>query len=176
MVNPNIDEMSMMTYLSQYPNAKLKPGAPLRPRTNPNRWAYSKSIVWTLFWSVIARKYIFLPLSIFFKKAEMLIVFKRERKRERKVYLFKFLIYDNCYIPMRLINLFYFPIAAFPRRGKSRNNHILAYNVCVFCAINVRRLGRSIWDLLTPNHTRNKYSIYIFLEENLKYKLKRKIF
>ncbi|XP_026824513.1 filamin-A isoform X4 [Ooceraea biroi] len=37
MVNPNIDEMSMMTYLSQYPNAKLKPGAPLRPRTNPNK-------------------------------------------------------------------------------------------------------------------------------------------
>ncbi|XP_061502789.1 filamin-A isoform X4 [Anopheles gambiae] len=34
MVNPNIDEQSMMTYLSQYPNAKLKPGAPLRPRTN----------------------------------------------------------------------------------------------------------------------------------------------
>ncbi|KAL6438960.1 hypothetical protein ACFW04_003771 [Cataglyphis niger] len=37
MVNPNIDEMSMMTYLSQYPSAKLKSGAPLRPRTNPNR-------------------------------------------------------------------------------------------------------------------------------------------
>ncbi|KAF2884976.1 hypothetical protein ILUMI_21197 [Ignelater luminosus] len=37
MVNPNIDEQSMMTYLSQYPNAKLKQGAPLRPRTNPNR-------------------------------------------------------------------------------------------------------------------------------------------
>ncbi|XP_020279518.1 filamin-A isoform X4 [Pseudomyrmex gracilis] len=37
MVNPNVDEMSMMTYLSQYPNAKLKPGAPLRLRTNPNR-------------------------------------------------------------------------------------------------------------------------------------------
>ncbi|XP_033320744.1 filamin-A isoform X4 [Bombus bifarius] len=37
MVNPNIDEMSMMTYLSQYPNAKLKPGAPLRPRINRNR-------------------------------------------------------------------------------------------------------------------------------------------
>ncbi|XP_018396443.1 PREDICTED: filamin-A isoform X1 [Cyphomyrmex costatus] len=36
MVNPNIDEMSMMTYLSQYPSAKLKPGAPLRPRTNAN--------------------------------------------------------------------------------------------------------------------------------------------
>lgn len=37
MVNPNMDEMSMMTYLSQYPSAKLKSGAPLRPRTNPNR-------------------------------------------------------------------------------------------------------------------------------------------
>ena len=37
MVNPNIDEMSMMTYLSQFPNAKLKSGAPIRPRTNPNR-------------------------------------------------------------------------------------------------------------------------------------------
>ncbi|XP_065072532.1 filamin-A isoform X4 [Ochlerotatus camptorhynchus] len=36
MINPNIDEQSMMTYLSQYPNAKLKQGAPLRPRTNPN--------------------------------------------------------------------------------------------------------------------------------------------
>ncbi|XP_076247871.1 filamin A protein cher isoform X2 [Calliopsis andreniformis] len=34
MVNPNIDEMSMMTYLSQYPNAKLKPGAPIRPHTD----------------------------------------------------------------------------------------------------------------------------------------------
>lgn len=37
MTNPNIDEQSMMTYLSQYPAAKLKQGAPLRPRTNPNR-------------------------------------------------------------------------------------------------------------------------------------------
>ncbi|XP_072402901.1 filamin-A isoform X4 [Diabrotica undecimpunctata] len=36
-VNPNIDEQSMMTYLSQYPNAKLKPGAPLRPKTNVNK-------------------------------------------------------------------------------------------------------------------------------------------
>lgn len=37
MTNPNIDEQSMMTYLSQYPAAKLKQGAPIRPRTNPNR-------------------------------------------------------------------------------------------------------------------------------------------
>nr|CAH7756410.1 unnamed protein product [Callosobruchus chinensis] len=31
-VDPNVDEQSMMTYLSQYPNAKIKPGAPLRPK------------------------------------------------------------------------------------------------------------------------------------------------
>nr|XP_053627229.1 filamin-A-like isoform X9 [Cherax quadricarinatus] len=37
MVNPSIDEQSMMTYLSQYPNCKLKSGAPLRPRTNPGK-------------------------------------------------------------------------------------------------------------------------------------------
>ncbi|XP_056000448.1 filamin-A-like isoform X18 [Ostrea edulis] len=35
--NPKVDEMSMMTYLSQFPKAKLKPGAPVRPRLNPNR-------------------------------------------------------------------------------------------------------------------------------------------
>ncbi|XP_043237014.1 filamin-A-like isoform X4 [Amphibalanus amphitrite] len=37
MIDPNVDELSMMTYLSQYPNAKLKAGAPLRAKTNPNR-------------------------------------------------------------------------------------------------------------------------------------------
>ncbi|XP_036366037.1 filamin-A isoform X2 [Octopus sinensis] len=37
MNNPKIDEMSMMTYLSQFPNCKLNPQAPLRPRLNPNR-------------------------------------------------------------------------------------------------------------------------------------------
>jgi len=31
MTNPNCDELSMMTYLSQYPNAKLKDGAPAGP-------------------------------------------------------------------------------------------------------------------------------------------------
>ncbi|XP_071544152.1 filamin-A isoform X11 [Panulirus ornatus] len=36
-VNPNVDEQSMMTYLSQYPNCKLKSGAPLRPRTNAGK-------------------------------------------------------------------------------------------------------------------------------------------
>ena len=37
MTNPKVDELSMMTYLAQFPNAKVKPGAPLRPRTNPAR-------------------------------------------------------------------------------------------------------------------------------------------
>ncbi|XP_013390089.1 filamin-A-like, partial [Lingula anatina] len=37
MCNPKVDDLSMMTYLSQFPNAKLKPGAPVRPRTNPAR-------------------------------------------------------------------------------------------------------------------------------------------
>ena len=30
MINPSVDELSMMTYLSQYPEANLKPGAPLK--------------------------------------------------------------------------------------------------------------------------------------------------
>uniref|UniRef100_S4RG46 Filamin C n=1 Tax=Petromyzon marinus TaxID=7757 RepID=S4RG46_PETMA len=34
-VDPNVDEHSVMTYLSQFPKAKLKPGAPLRPKLNP---------------------------------------------------------------------------------------------------------------------------------------------
>ncbi|XP_022174561.1 filamin-A isoform X2 [Myzus persicae] len=37
LVSPNMDEQSMMTYLSQYPNAKLKQGAPVRSKTNPSR-------------------------------------------------------------------------------------------------------------------------------------------
>ena len=37
MINPNCDELSMMTYLSQFPNAKLKPNAPLKPRVQPQQ-------------------------------------------------------------------------------------------------------------------------------------------
>lgn len=33
MINPQVDEQSMMTYLSQYPNARLKSGAPVKPKT-----------------------------------------------------------------------------------------------------------------------------------------------
>ncbi|XP_034027950.1 filamin-A isoform X4 [Thalassophryne amazonica] len=36
-VHPNVDEHSVMTYLSQFPKAKLKPGAPLRPKLNPKK-------------------------------------------------------------------------------------------------------------------------------------------
>jgi filamin len=31
MINPKVDEQSMMTYLSQYPNAQLRSGAPIKP-------------------------------------------------------------------------------------------------------------------------------------------------
>lgn len=37
MVNPNVDEQSVMTYLSQFPNAKVKPDAPLRPKNSINK-------------------------------------------------------------------------------------------------------------------------------------------
>ncbi|XP_077470388.1 filamin-A isoform X1 [Stigmatopora argus] len=36
-VDPNVDEHSVMTYLSQFPKGKLKPGAPLRPKLNPKK-------------------------------------------------------------------------------------------------------------------------------------------
>jgi filamin len=37
MINPQVDEQSMMTYLSQYPNARLKPGAPVKPINYANQ-------------------------------------------------------------------------------------------------------------------------------------------
>ncbi|KAK5871946.1 hypothetical protein PBY51_012685 [Eleginops maclovinus] len=36
-MNPSVDEQSVMTYLSQFPKAKLKPGAPLKPKLNPKK-------------------------------------------------------------------------------------------------------------------------------------------
>ncbi|KAF3857534.1 hypothetical protein F7725_010735 [Dissostichus mawsoni] len=37
-VDPNVDEHSVMTYLSQFPKSRLKPGAPLRAKTlHPKR-------------------------------------------------------------------------------------------------------------------------------------------
>uniref|UniRef100_A0A3Q4HHX9 Filamin C, gamma b (actin binding protein 280) n=1 Tax=Neolamprologus brichardi TaxID=32507 RepID=A0A3Q4HHX9_NEOBR len=45
-VDPNVDEHSVMTYLSQFPKAKLKPGAPLRAKSlHPKRAkAYGQGI------------------------------------------------------------------------------------------------------------------------------------
>ena len=37
MVNPRVDELSMITYLSQYPHAELKPGAPIRASGDPSK-------------------------------------------------------------------------------------------------------------------------------------------
>lgn len=36
-IHPDVDEHSVMTYLSQFPKAKLKPGAPLKPKLNPKK-------------------------------------------------------------------------------------------------------------------------------------------
>jgi filamin len=45
MINPKVDEQSMMTYLSQYPRAKLKSGAPIKPKSNSARVrCYGKGI------------------------------------------------------------------------------------------------------------------------------------
>ncbi|KAJ8396992.1 hypothetical protein AAFF_G00010460 [Aldrovandia affinis] len=44
-IDQNVDEHSVMTYLSQFPKAKLKPGATLRPKLNPeNAHAYGPGI------------------------------------------------------------------------------------------------------------------------------------
>uniref|UniRef100_A0A7M4FQA1 Filamin B n=1 Tax=Crocodylus porosus TaxID=8502 RepID=A0A7M4FQA1_CROPO len=44
-IHPDVDEHSVMTYLSQFPKAKLKPGAPLKPKLNPKKArAYGKGI------------------------------------------------------------------------------------------------------------------------------------
>ena len=37
LVNPKVDELSMMTYLAQFPNAKIKEGAPVKMPQNPKR-------------------------------------------------------------------------------------------------------------------------------------------
>lgn len=35
LINPKVDELSVMTYLSQYPNAKVRPDAPVNGRNEP---------------------------------------------------------------------------------------------------------------------------------------------
>ncbi|XP_063072251.1 filamin-B isoform X2 [Engraulis encrasicolus] len=36
-IDRSVDEQSVMTYLSQFPKSKLKPGAPLKPKLNPKK-------------------------------------------------------------------------------------------------------------------------------------------
>uniref|UniRef100_A0A8C4YNN5 Filamin B n=1 Tax=Gopherus evgoodei TaxID=1825980 RepID=A0A8C4YNN5_9SAUR len=44
-IHPSVDEHSVMTYLSQFPKAKLKPGAPLKPKLNPKKArAYGRGV------------------------------------------------------------------------------------------------------------------------------------
>lgn len=52
-VDPNVDEHSVMTYLSQFPKAKLKPGAPVRGKQlNPKKaFAYGPGM-WGAPWSL----------------------------------------------------------------------------------------------------------------------------
>lgn len=45
MVNPHVDELSMMTYLSQFPEAKLKDGAPIKARADPSKVSVYYKIV-----------------------------------------------------------------------------------------------------------------------------------
>lgn len=55
-VDPNVDEHSVMTYLSQFPKAKLKPGAPLRPKLNPKKArAYGPGTVTCVYGFVILK-------------------------------------------------------------------------------------------------------------------------
>nr|AAA58939.1 filamin [Gallus gallus] len=44
-IHPDVDEHSVMTYLYTFPKAKLKPGAPLKPKLNPKKArAYGRGI------------------------------------------------------------------------------------------------------------------------------------
>lgn len=50
-VDPNVDEHSVMTYLSQFPKAKLKPGAPVRSKQlNPKKAIAYGPGMWASLW------------------------------------------------------------------------------------------------------------------------------
>lgn len=67
MVNPKVDEQSMMTYLAQYPNAKLKPGAPIRPKTNSARVrCYGKGLYIEMIISLTDKEGQLMPSFVFF--------------------------------------------------------------------------------------------------------------
>ncbi|KAG1929785.1 filamin-A [Pimephales promelas] len=71
-VDPNVDEHSVMTYLSQFPKAKLKPGAPLRPKLNPKKArAYGPGIEPT--GNVVMKKAVFTVETISAGMGEVLV-------------------------------------------------------------------------------------------------------
>ncbi|XP_051516060.1 filamin-A-like [Myxocyprinus asiaticus] len=71
-VDPNVDEHSVMTYLSQFPKAKLKPGAPLRPKLNPKKArAYGPGIEPT--GNVVMKKAVFTVETISAGQGEVLV-------------------------------------------------------------------------------------------------------
>ncbi|XP_061075781.1 filamin-A-like isoform X1 [Conger conger] len=71
-VDPNVDEHSVMTYLSQFPKAKLKPGAPLRPKLNPKKArAYGPGIEPT--GNVVMKKAVFTVETISAGLGEVLV-------------------------------------------------------------------------------------------------------
>ncbi|KAJ8017344.1 hypothetical protein DPEC_G00016890 [Dallia pectoralis] len=71
-VDPNVDEHSVMTYLSQFPKSKLKPGAPLRPKLNPKKArAYGPGIEPT--GNVVMKKAVFTVETISAGMGEVLV-------------------------------------------------------------------------------------------------------
>ncbi|CAK6970914.1 filamin-A isoform X1 [Scomber scombrus] len=71
-VDPNVDEHSVMTYLSQFPKAKLKPGAPLRPKLNPKKArAYGPGVEPT--GNVVMKKAVFTVETISAGMGEVLV-------------------------------------------------------------------------------------------------------
>ncbi|TRY93919.1 hypothetical protein DNTS_035527 [Danionella cerebrum] len=71
-VDPNVDEHSVMTYLSQFPKAKLKPGAPLRPKLNPKKArAYGPGVEPT--GNVVMKKAVFTVETISAGQGEVLV-------------------------------------------------------------------------------------------------------
>ena len=77
MVNPKVDEQSMMTYLAQYPSAKLKPGAPIRPKTNSARVrCYGKGLYMKMILSLTDKEKERSPADAFVRFLSLSLVLK----------------------------------------------------------------------------------------------------
>eukprot|EP00062_Callorhinchus_milii_P024180 gi/632983815/ref/XP_007908833.1/ PREDICTED: filamin-B [Callorhinchus milii] len=81
-IHPDVDEHSVMTYFSQFPKAKLKPGAPLKPKLNPKKArAYGPGIEPT--GNVVMRPAMFTVETISAGKGEV-IVFVEDPECQRE--------------------------------------------------------------------------------------------